>query len=235
MSKQTRKLNKSIWVTLSIVLLCVAQLSLCYYVSAELMGEGHNTAILDYTIVIDAGHGGIDSGVVSPNGVKESELNLQYSRALGQLFGDSGFCVKYTRTDSGGLYGLPTSGFKMRDMKARQQIIAESGADIVISIHMNKYADSSRSGPQVFFQKDSEQGKLLADNIQLALNDYTGNAHSALSGDFFICRTSAMPSVIVECGFLSNQHEESLLVTDQYRSELVDKIYRGVMLYLYSL
>lgn len=221
-------------VMIVVTVLTVVQLVLSYYVSMELMGDSFNNALIDYTIVIDAGHGGIDSGVVSDNGTKESNLNLQYSKQLGEHFTDVGFNVKYTRTDNGGLYGLPTPGFKMRDMIARKEIIEQCGADIVISVHMNKYQDSSRSGPQVFYQTGETESQKLADSIQLALNDFTGNTHSALKGDYYICRTSEMPAVIVECGFLSNREEESKLLTKEYCGQLTDTIFRGVMLYLYS-
>lgn len=231
-----------VWITkrgtvaVLIAILALAQTVIAVLLSVTLMDEDRDIAILDYTVVIDAGHGGIDAGVTSANGVKESELNLKYSKTLGQYFADGGFNVKYTRTDNGGLYGLPTQGFKKRDMEARRQIIAASGADIVISVHMNKYpSDSSRSGPQVFYQSNDQDGKALADSIQLALNDMTGNSHEALSGDFYICRTSQMPAVIVECGFLSNPTDEQLLTSDEYREKLTMTIYRGVMLYLYSL
>ncbi len=237
MSKKLRVLliNKGM-ATLLVAVLVVAETVIAVLLSVSLMGDGKNIAILDYTVVIDAGHGGIDAGVTSNNGTKESELNLSYAKTLGQYFADGGFNVKYTRTDDGGLYGLPTKGFKMRDMQARRDIIAKSGADIVISVHMNKYPyDSSRKGPQVFFQSNDEQGKALANSVQLALNDMTGNSHEALAGDFYICRTSEMPAVIVECGFLSNAEEEQLLLSDEYRDKLSMTIYRGVMLYLYSL
>ena len=125
-----------------------------------------NASLIDFTVVIDAGHGGVDGGVVGANGSKESDLNLLYAKALGDAFLHRGFGVVYTRTNQGGLYGLPTKGFKMRDMNKRKQVIADSNAQLVLSIHMNTYSNPSRSGPQVFFQKGSNGGQLLANSIQ---------------------------------------------------------------------
>lgn len=190
--------------------------------------------LIDFTVVIDAGHGGIDGGVVAADGTKESTLNLAYARQLGQLFERGGFCVVYTRRSDGGLYGLPTKGFKARDMQARKKIVDEAHPNLLISVHMNKFAQSSRSGPQVFYQQGSDSGLLLAQSLQRVFNDSTGNSHEAIGGDYYMCREVDCPAVIVECGFLSNAEECALLQTDAYREQLCNNIYGGVMLYLYG-
>lgn len=198
-----------------------------------LYSSSYSSVQLGYTFVIDAGHGGIDSGVVGASGVTESTLTLQYALELGAMLEDRAFCVVYTRTNSCGLYGNTSSGFKRRDMEARRDIILDADADIVISIHMNYYSDSSRSGPQVFYQEGCDS--TLADSVQNALNSMTGNSHDALTGDYYICNCSSVPSIIVECGFLSNIDEEQLLLSDDYCYQLCYTIMCGVMMYLYSL
>lgn len=188
----------------------------------------------DYVIVIDAGHGGVDGGVLgTSSGVKESDLNLIYAAELAEKFENAGFIVVMTRTDKSGLYGVATKGFKMRDMLKRKEIIEQAHPAIVVSIHMNKFRSSSRTGAQVFYQSGSDCGALLARNIQTALNAVLGKNYSSLGGDFFICRCGDCPSVIVECGFLSNKEEETLLQQDDYRSRLIDAIFEGIMLYFY--
>jgi N-acetylmuramoyl-L-alanine amidase len=216
-----------------LAVLVVAQLFLTAFLCFSTIGN-KSIALVDFVVVIDAGHGGVDGGVVGVSGSKESDLNLAYAKALGKAFEQRGFSVVYTRKTQGGLYGLPTKGFKMRDMQKRKQIIAESNANLVLSVHMNKYSDSSRSGPQVFFQKGSDNGQQLATSIQNALNKFTGNSHQALAGDYYVCRCANVPSVIVECGFLSNPTEEQQLLDDAYRDALVEEIFVGVMMYLYS-
>ena len=213
--------------------LVVLELCLMTYLCIDQFGT-NSTSLIDFTVVIDAGHGGIDGGVVGVDGVKESSLNLAYAKELGALFERSGFNVVYTRKTEGGLYGLPTKGFKLRDMKARKSIIEDARANLVLSVHMNKFSQSSRSGPQVFFQQGSTEGHTLATSLQRVFNDYTGNNHEAIAGDYYICREIDCPSVIVECGFLSNAEECAELQTDAYREQICNYIFSGVMLYLYS-
>ena len=216
-----------------LTLLIVIQLGLTAVLCVRL-ASGRDTAnYIDFTVVIDAGHGGIDGGVVA-NGVKESDLNLAYSNTLGKYFSTRGFNVVYTRKTADGLYGLATNGFKMRDMLKRKEIIQQAQPNLVISVHMNKFSSSSRSGPQVFFQEGALAGAQLAESLQKVFNVFTGNNHEAIDGDFFICRESPVAAVIVECGFLSNADEAALLQTDEYREKLCAKIFEGVMLFLYE-
>ena len=216
-----------------LTLLIAIQLALTAVLCSRLVFSGTGTDYVDFTVVIDAGHGGIDGGVVA-NGVKESDLNLAYSNTLGQYFSTHGFNVVYTRKTTDGLYGLATNGFKMRDMLKRKEIINEAHPNIVISVHMNKFSSSTRSGPQVFFQEGATAGGQLAQSLQNVFNNFTGNHHEAIDGDFFICRESPVAAVIVECGFLSNENEATLLQTDEYREKLCAKIFEGVMLFLYE-
>ena len=185
----------------------------------------------NFVVVLDAGHGGIDGGVVGTNtGIKESEINLDITFLLKDLFESGGFKVVLTRQNQNGLYGNATTGFKKRDMQKRLDIIQESKANLVLSIHCNKFSQSSRSGPQVFFGDD--EGQKLADKIQTVLNDFTDNSHAALRGDYFMLKCTTSPSVIVECGFLSNPGDEQKLIDKNYQSQLAQKIYKGVLLYL---
>lgn len=223
---------------IAIVLFCVLleTVFVCCFVvlpirnarQTDVKGEG-------FVIVLDAGHGGEDSGVVGKvTGVKESELNLKTCKVLKSVLEERGATVVMTRKDDNGLYGLATKGFKLRDMERRREIIIDAKPDLVVSIHMNKFSSPSRKGAQVFFQKGDQKSKVLADSIQRALNAFSGNGYAALSGDFYICRCTDVPSVIVECGFLSNPEEEKLLSTAEYRKKLANEIMRGIFLYLYS-
>ena len=167
---------------------------------------------LRLTVVIDAGHGGIDGGVVGiESGVKESDINLDLSRRLGRLFEDAGFFVVQTRETEAGLYGTATAGYKKRDMAKRSEIIHRNNPALVISV-------------------------TLACLIQAALNDMPECARKSdpLKGDYFILNCNDYPSVIVECGFLSNAEDEALLLDTNYRDKVAAAIADGALRYLSS-
>lgn len=221
--------NKYIKKTVAICL--VVALCISVYKLGEKVYLDQQVSGLNYVVVLDAGHGGIDGGVVGKNtGTKESEINLEMTFLLKDLFEKGGFKVVLTRSDQNGLYGNATTGFKKRDMQKRFDIIREAKANLVLSLHCNKFPNSSRSGPQVFFG-DSE-GQKLAGKMQTVLNDFTNNNHSALKGDYFMLKCTTSPSVIVECGFLSNPGDEAKLCDQSYRKQLAEVVYKGVLLYL---
>lgn len=186
---------------------------------------------LGYTIVVDAGHGGFDAGVAGvATKVKEADLNLKVAKKLERRLKEYGFDVVMTRTNGNGLYGLHTKNRKKRDMEARARIIREAEPDAVVSIHMNYFVQSKQRGAQVFYKRDNERGKELAKCIQevLGLNlEHCDRLY--LSGDYFIVNCSDYPSVIVECGFLSNAYDEQLLISDEYQQKLAYYIALGIM------
>ena len=185
-------------------------------------------------IVLDAGHGGVDPGVVGrTTGEKESDVNLKIVQKLQKLFSDAGFRVVLTRKNAGGLYGLPTKGYKRRDMEERRRIIREAEPDFVLSVHQNTFpADTSRRGGQVFFREGSAAGEALGVSIQARLNALGGRSVAALKGDFFLLGCADCPSALVECGFLSNAEEERLLLTDEYQGKIARAVFEGVLSFL---
>ena len=187
------------------------------------------------TVVIDAGHGGVDGGVTGANsGVKEADLNLEVAKGLKTLFESAGVNVVLTRTTSAGLYGAFSSGFKRRDLESRVKIAKASGADVFISVHMNKYSDSTRRGAQVFYKIGHEESKALADSIQKSLNVMEGAVRecTVLAGDYYVLNYSDCPAVICECGFLSSPEDEKLLLDENYRKTLCHSIFSGTIDYL---
>ncbi|MEG1923897.1 MAG: N-acetylmuramoyl-L-alanine amidase, partial [Clostridia bacterium] len=198
---------------------------------------GNESEVVDniaYTIVIDAGHGGIDGGVTGvKTGVRESDLNLNIALILETKLKENGFTVVMTRKTKDGLYGSSGPGFKRRDMKARREIIENAHADLVISIHINSYVSPYRSGPQVFFQKNAEKGKQFAEIMQKSLNKNLHCNNLFLSGDFYICREVSVPSIIVECGYLSNISDEEKLLKKDYRENIANAIMEGCMGFLF--
>lgn len=188
-------------------------------------------------IVVDAGHGGADGGVSGKTtGVKESDLNLAIAYRVSDVLTDMGFEVTMTRKTEAGLYGTATKGFKKRDMQRRKEIIESVDPMLVLSIHQNRYPARSVRGGQVFYVKESERGKALALSVQAELNELYGKEkvkeRKAAVGDYFILNCADCPSVIVECGFLSNPFDEKLLTTEIWQKKLAESIATGVVNYL---
>ena len=173
------------------------------------------------TVVLDAGHGGIDVGAVGANGTIESNLNLKYCQMLKGVLEDFGVNVVMTRSTKDGLYSEFKSGFKREDMKKRKEIIVATNPDAVISIHMNKYSASSSHGAQVFYDDEKGTGKVLAEMLQEIFKKQLGFARDeAQAGDLYMLKCIDKPSILVECGFLSNPEEEKLLTTIEYQKKI---------------
>ena len=184
------------------------------------------------TIVIDAGHGGTDGGVTGAESrVTEAEINLAISFMLEEELISRGFNTVKTRTSEG--TAAIVTGEKQQDMEKRKATILSAVPDAVISIHCNKFPSSERRGAQVFFNKESQSGKQLAVCIQQSLNSMEGAAekNSPLIGDYYMLECTDSPSVIVECGFLSNESDEALLSDEEYRTQIAYAIFSGAITY----
>ncbi len=185
------------------------------------------------TIVLDAGHGGIDGGAESVTGTSEKTLNLSLSRTAAALFRLCGYTVAETRTTDT-LLDLPvTSGSrKTRDLAARLQIAREHPSAILISIHMNKFPLAKYSGLQVYYGESHPNSRVLAEAIQTATRTHLQpnnrrEIKPATSAIYLLYRAE-MPAVLVECGFLSNPDEAAALERTSYRQTLALLLVLGV-------
>lgn len=188
---------------------------------------------LEYTIVIDAGHGGRDGGAIGKNtGITESELNLMYAKELQSLCEDYGIGVVMTRSDMNGLYDESAPNKKRSEMERRKKIINESNADLMISIHMNSFPLPSLQGAYVFYAKGSDKGFELAKSVQNALCLSFETARKSVSvGDYFVLNYSNIPAILIECGFLSNPQEEIKLQNNEYCKNFCYSVLAGIISY----
>lgn len=186
------------------------------------------------TIIIDAGHGGKDPGKVGTEGTLEKDINLKIALYLKEILENQDMKVIMTRTEDKDLSTTSTN-FKISDMKERIALIKESNADLVISIHQNSYTDSKVYGAQCFYRTDSAKGEQLASIIQKQIVTSTNQTkirEIKSNNDYYLLKHSPIPTVIVECGFLSNPEEEKLLLTDTYQRKMAWAIHLGVLQYL---
>ena len=188
-------------------------------------------------VVIDAGHGGKDPGKVSAAGTLEKDINLSIAKKLETLLLQNEVTVVMTRTEDRDLASENASSRKNEDLRARAQLIRDSGPVLTVSIHQNSYPEEDVDGAQVFYFAGSEQGKLLGTMLQERLKSELadGNHRVAKANkEYYLLKqsTEASPVVIVECGFLSNPREAALLVTEDYQEKIAFSLLLGVMEYI---
>lgn len=215
-------------VALFLVLFVCLVLSFSYYKISRVWISVSN----GITIVIDAGHGGRDGGSVGVNGTIEKEINLEYAVLLKEKFVANGFYVVLTRKTDDGLYSPFAKNKKISDMNERMRIIKKTNPNLVISIHMNSFSDSSVSGANCYHKLDDDSSIKCADLIQESLKTYCGAKNSkSKKGDYYILNCSYYTSVLIECGFLSNSLEEKMLNNEEYKEKIIQAIYSGVILF----
>lgn len=185
-------------------------------------------------IVIDVGHGGSDPGKVSTDGIKEKDINLQIALYLKDYLIAQNYTVYLTRETDCGLYDENVSNKKTSDLNNRIQFFREKNAACVISIHQNSYPDTIQHGAQTFYFTGSQEGKLFAEAIQNSLLkiDDTNTRLAKSSDSYYLLKHSAVPSVIVECGFLSNPEETAKLTDPNYQKQLAYAITIGACSFL---
>jgi N-acetylmuramoyl-L-alanine amidase len=188
------------------------------------------------TIVLDAGHGGSDPGMVGESGISEKVLNLIYAQKLEVLLQQAGYRVVQTRETEAGLYDADETNKKAQDMQRRCAIIEQEQPLLTVSIHQNSYPqDTSVCGPQVFYYEHSTEGEHLADCIQTCMNEQLEVARPRTqkgNASYYILKRSASTTVIVECGFLTTPAEEAMLQDETYQDRLVQAVCDGILQYL---
>ncbi len=182
-------------------------------------------------IVIDAGHGGADGGAVSADGILEKDLNLQIAKTLAELMKISGYNVVMTRSTDTMLTCDGGGSNKMQDLKARLEISAKYPEALTVSIHCNKFPSEKCKGLQVYYS-DFDYAKKSADSVQssviaLLQNDNHRTTKKADSSIYLLSRAKA-PSILIECGFLSNPEECERLSDSDYQKKLALCILNGI-------
>ncbi|MGD9569325.1 MAG: N-acetylmuramoyl-L-alanine amidase [Sedimentibacter sp.] len=188
-------------------------------------------------VLIDPGHGGVDQGASGDLDIGEAPINLAISEKLMNFLEGSGFEAELTRYEDEGLYTLKSKTIrekKNEDLKNRVELINESEADLVISIHLNSFTEEQYYGAHVFYQKNSQPGKIAADMLQESLKeilDVNNKRVPQVKRNIKIMDDTEVPVVLIECGFLSNSAEEKKLVSDEYQEKTAWAIYAGLMKY----
>ncbi|SKA93226.1 N-acetylmuramoyl-L-alanine amidase [Caloramator quimbayensis] len=197
---------------------------------AKLMPTGHRV------IIVDAGHGGMDGGAIGKSGTIEKNINLEIAKKLKAYIEESGdVCIMIREVDEGLYSQINANETKKRqDLKKRKEIIKENNADAFISIHLNSFPQAQYYGAQVFYPKGDENSKLFAKIVQEELIKTLNRNNKRVEKEtdvYYIILNNNIPSILVECGFLSNPEEERLLNDENYQNKVAWALYCGIMKY----
>lgn len=183
------------------------------------------------TVIIDAGHGGSDPGKVGTGDILEKEINLAIAKKVETQLKKEKIKVIMTREEDRMLTGDADSGSKAQDMKERVELINKELPQIAVSIHQNSYQDASVHGAQVFYYSGSQEGERAAGIMQNALLAFDAdNTRQPKANDtYYLLRRTQVPTIIVECGFLSNPEEAGNLCLDEYQEKVAQAICQGIL------
>ncbi len=220
------------------IVACVAAL---IAVAAAAVGfyeiNSQNTSSLPISsrvVILDAGHGGADGGAVGSDGTAEKDLNLQVALKTQALLEQSGCTVFMTRSEDISLSTPEDDEKRQRktaDLNNRKKMVEEYGVEAFVSIHMNTFPDPQYGGTQVFYAKTPQNSKKLAECIQQEVAAFDPeNTRVAKDGTngIYVLQETNVPSVVVECGFLSNSKDLERLKTEEYQNELANAVFCGI-------
>lgn len=183
-------------------------------------------------IVIDAGHGGDDPGKIGVNGAKEKDINLIIAKKVKALLEEEGIKVILTRDSDKSLHDAGSDNQKVSDMRNRCALIAETNPIFTVSIHQNSYTEEYVKGPQCFFYEQSAEGEEIAGVIQESLIkelNPESKRDAKANSSYYLLKKTTVPTVIVECGFLSNWEEAAKLTSEEYQNKVADAVTEGIL------
>lgn len=220
------------------MLLCLVLLS-GLFVTGEKSANVSAKATQRYTVIIDAGHGGFDGGAVAPDGTLEKDLNLSVALKLDSVLKIMGYdtvLVRDTDVSTADDKGNERSQ-KVSDIKARLRLTEKYKDALFVSIHMNKYTSPQPHGAQVFYSQ-VDGSKELAECIQRSITAgvQTDNKRvvKKTTKDIYLLYHAVIPSVIAECGFISNQDDLLKLKSDEYQLKMAAAIAAGINDYYFK-
>ncbi len=195
-----------------------------------------STPLSGKVIVIDPGHGGFDAGASSQN-ISEKGINLEIALILKAFIEENGGTAVLTRSrdESTADPNRPkTMSQKKSDLLMRRDLPKKCGADIFVSIHLNKFSDSKYKGAQVFCAPNSKESEKLGNLLQASLiknADPENNREMKTGKSIFILKEPSVPSALIECGFLSNPSEAEKLTETAYQRKIAWAIFLGISEY----
>lgn len=231
--------KKSIIAIITAFLIILSAMLYLTFMANFSAAEASSMPITQKTVIVDAGHGGDDGGAIGFDGTVEKDINLDIALKLEKILKFYGFNVIMTRTQDvmtcdDGLDSLRKR--KISDIHNRFELMRKNPDAIFISVHQNKFKDSSQHGTQVFYSGNDERSKELAEAIQtsvtLTLQRKNDRVVKKSGSEIYLLYHAKIPAVLVECGFISNSDEVKKLKDESYRMKLAILIADGLLKYL---
>lgn len=231
--------KKSIIAIITAFLIILSAMLYLTFMANFSAAEASSMPITQKTVIVDAGHGGDDGGAIGIDGTVEKDINLDIALKLEKILKFYGFNVIMTRTQDvmtcdDGLDSLKKR--KISDIHNRFELMRKNPDAIFISVHQNKFEDSSQHGTQVFYSGNDERSKELAEAIQtsvtLTLQRKNDRVVKKSGSGIYLLYHAKIPAVLVECGFISNSDEVKKLKDESYRMKLAILIADGLLKYL---
>lgn len=231
--------KKSIIAIITAFLIILSAMLYLTFMANFSAAEASSMPITQKTVIVDAGHGGDDGGAIGIDGTVEKDINLDIALKLEKILKFYGFNVIMTRTQDvmtcdDGLDSLRKR--KISDIHNRFELMRKNPDAIFISVHQNKFEDSSQHGTQVFYSGNDERSKELAEAIQtsvtLTLQRKNDRVVKKSGSGIYLLYHAKIPAVLVECGFISNSDELKKLKDESYRMKLAILIADGLLKYL---
>lgn len=174
------------------------------------------------TLVLDAGHGGIDGGAISDSGLKESDINLQIAlktEALVRFLGIDTVMTRETDTDNS-----DNKAYSEHDNLVQRAKLANSTENaVLISIHQNKFPSAVVSGAEVMYSDNDDSkalGLITQDNLVTLLDSSNRRVARPAPKELLLTSSVECPTILVECGFMSNPQEVQKLASNDYQLKL---------------
>ena len=193
--------------------------------------ETEEVLVGEIQVILDAGHGGRDPGKVGINGEIEKDINLKIVNKVREKLENQGIIVALTRENDARKNEKGEEYSKSEDMKKGVEMINEVKPEIVVSIHQNSYTSEDIKGAQVFYYAGSEEGRKMAQILQESVRmvDSENDREIKSNDTYYLLTKTAVPTLIVECGFLTNPEEAKKLTEDWYQEEVSNAIADGIM------
>lgn len=223
----------------SVVIMSLCLFLIFYTAESSIITSNNFSVDKEITVIVDAGHGGIDGGAVAEDGTAEKDINLPVALYLEAYLSAFGVKTKLTRNEDISIHSphaKTVREIKVSDIHNRMKIIEDTDNCIFVSIHQNSYSNPKYSGAQVFYSPNTTASAEIADCIQASvvstLQKDNGRLIKKSSKDIFLLYYSKKPAVLVECGFITNKKELELLKNDEYQRKMAFSIALGIVNYI---